>query len=268
MTAGTPIIDTGAFPSNGCTPASGYSACITDDQLRTELRRVLSSHSLPSDLAHFYPMFFPPGVETKDRDEQPRPATSAVPPGVRIGHEPDRVRGHAVQHLERLQSGQAPNALVAADGADRLLQPRAQRGDHRSARTPPRGLTRRATNKATCAPSTGRRWDRPPVRSEGHRVQPGDQRRQVLHPGRVQQPRVRQARGRQGLRAQRGASPESRRRGIEPELVRLWRYTVARRQARNPRPGVWIGRDHGGQRRHPRRRCPRTASRPPRFRWA
>ena len=28
--AGTPIVDTDAFPSNGCTPASGYTACITD----------------------------------------------------------------------------------------------------------------------------------------------------------------------------------------------------------------------------------------------
>ena len=64
--AGTPIVDTDAFPGNGCTPAHGYPVCITDSQLRTELTRVTSSHRLTTDLAHFYPVFFPPGVETKD----------------------------------------------------------------------------------------------------------------------------------------------------------------------------------------------------------
>jgi hypothetical protein len=64
--AGTPIVDTDAFPSNGCTPAKGYPVCITDAQLRTELTKVTSSHRLATDLAHFYPVFFPPGVETKD----------------------------------------------------------------------------------------------------------------------------------------------------------------------------------------------------------
>ena len=37
--AGTPIADTDAFPSNGCTPAKGYPVCITDSQLRTDPRR-------------------------------------------------------------------------------------------------------------------------------------------------------------------------------------------------------------------------------------
>jgi hypothetical protein len=66
--AGTPIVDSGGFPSNGCTPASGYTECITDDQLRTELRRLTGRRGLTTDLAHFYPVFFPPGVETQDRD--------------------------------------------------------------------------------------------------------------------------------------------------------------------------------------------------------
>lgn len=64
--AGTPIADTDAFPSNGCTPARGYPVCSTDSQLRTDLKKVTSSHRLATDLAHFYPVFFPPGVETKD----------------------------------------------------------------------------------------------------------------------------------------------------------------------------------------------------------
>jgi hypothetical protein len=66
--AGAPLVDTGALPSSGCAPASGYTACITDAQLRTELKAVTASHKLPTDLAHFYAMFFPPGVETRDLD--------------------------------------------------------------------------------------------------------------------------------------------------------------------------------------------------------
>jgi hypothetical protein len=66
--AGTPLVATDPLPSNGCTPASGYPACITDDQLRTELSAITSSQRLPTDLAHFYPVFLAPGVETRDRD--------------------------------------------------------------------------------------------------------------------------------------------------------------------------------------------------------
>ena len=36
FTGGTPIVDTAAFPANGCKPAPGYSACISDTQLRAE----------------------------------------------------------------------------------------------------------------------------------------------------------------------------------------------------------------------------------------
>jgi hypothetical protein len=66
--AGTPIVDTDAYPSNGCTPASGYTACLTDHQLRAELNRITSSKGLATDLAHFYPVFYPEGLDTKDRD--------------------------------------------------------------------------------------------------------------------------------------------------------------------------------------------------------
>ena len=60
------IVDSGAFPSNGCTPASGYSVCITDQQLQAELQRLTNRRGLTTDLDHFYPVFFPPGVETDD----------------------------------------------------------------------------------------------------------------------------------------------------------------------------------------------------------
>jgi hypothetical protein len=66
--AGTPITDTNDLPSDGCPVDSGYSACITDAQLVTELEQITKSQNLPTDLSHFYPLFLPPGLETMDLD--------------------------------------------------------------------------------------------------------------------------------------------------------------------------------------------------------
>ncbi len=67
ITSGAPIIDTNPLPKNGCVAntANGYTSCISDAQLRTELTKVLTARGLPSDLAHFYPVFFPPNTETE-----------------------------------------------------------------------------------------------------------------------------------------------------------------------------------------------------------
>jgi Phosphate-induced protein 1 conserved region len=68
IAAGTPLVDTDDFPSNGCRPAPGYFACITDAQIRAELKAITASQKLPATLAYFYPVFLPPGVETEDVD--------------------------------------------------------------------------------------------------------------------------------------------------------------------------------------------------------
>ena len=116
--AGTPIVDTQAFPSNGCSPADGYTACVTDAQLRTELTRIAGSRGLPTDLAHFYPVFFPPKVETQDKDG----TTSA---GDFCGYHRSFGSG-ANQTIygdepfppsSGCSKGQAPNGSVAADAA-------------------------------------------------------------------------------------------------------------------------------------------------------
>ncbi len=65
---GATVIDTDAFPPSGCTPGPGYTECISDAQLRAELGRITTNLRLPTDLAHFYGVFFPPGVETVDVD--------------------------------------------------------------------------------------------------------------------------------------------------------------------------------------------------------
>jgi hypothetical protein len=114
--AGTPIVDGDPFPPNGCMPASGYTACITDDQLRTELAKVVSAHGLPTDLAHYYPVFFPPKVETKDRDG----TTSA---GDFCGYHrsfgsgtDQTVYADLPYNTSSCNAGQAPNGDVSADG--------------------------------------------------------------------------------------------------------------------------------------------------------
>jgi PKD repeat protein len=69
--AGTPDTATDAI-TDGCTPDSGavysdntgYTKCVTDAQIQTELRKVLSTHGLPSDLAHSYMVLLPKGVES------------------------------------------------------------------------------------------------------------------------------------------------------------------------------------------------------------
>jgi hypothetical protein len=65
IAAGTPIVDTDRMPRAICKPSSRwYSSCIDDDQLADELYAVLAARHLPDGLAHFYPVFFPPRVQT------------------------------------------------------------------------------------------------------------------------------------------------------------------------------------------------------------
>ena len=75
MAAGSPIVDTAAFPSSrlsaSCQPdagavyrdGAGYSACLTDDQIASEIARLTSAAGLPQDRAHLYAMITPRGVE-------------------------------------------------------------------------------------------------------------------------------------------------------------------------------------------------------------
>jgi hypothetical protein len=120
--AGAAVIDTDGFPTNGCTPAAGYTACLTDDQLRSELQRVTKSRKLPVDLAHFYPLFLPPGVETADSAD----GTNSVD-GYCAYHQSvgtgDRQILYANQPYQgdRCSGGQAPNGDVAADSTISLL---------------------------------------------------------------------------------------------------------------------------------------------------
>jgi len=126
ITAGTPIVDTSPLPASGCTPnmANGYTSCITDLQLRAELTKVTTANSLPTDLAHFYPVFSPPNTETQgvggasggNSDADYCGYHSAFGSGtseIVYGNEPYETSG--------CDGGESPNGLLIADGAIGVL---------------------------------------------------------------------------------------------------------------------------------------------------
>jgi phosphodiesterase/alkaline phosphatase D-like protein len=57
---GGALIDTHAYPKNGCSAAT---ICLTDAQIRAELKRYIAEMGLPHDLAHEYFVLTPPKVE-------------------------------------------------------------------------------------------------------------------------------------------------------------------------------------------------------------
>jgi hypothetical protein len=58
---GGALIDTTPYPASGCAAAP---ICLTDEQLRTEIRQYAQAHGLPIDLSHEYFLLTPPGVES------------------------------------------------------------------------------------------------------------------------------------------------------------------------------------------------------------
>ena len=57
---GGALLDTHAYPSNGCFVAA---ICLTDEQLQAELKRFLKEQKLPTDITHEYFLLTPPTVE-------------------------------------------------------------------------------------------------------------------------------------------------------------------------------------------------------------
>ncbi|CAN5551073.1 hypothetical protein BH10ACT2_BH10ACT2_13520 [soil metagenome] len=121
LTAGATINDTNAYPESGCEPADGFTDCITDAQLRDELTALAESEGLITDLANFYPVFFPPTVETMDLDGSNsidgycgyHRAFGEGDAEVVYGNEPFEPEGCGQPH--------APNGDFEADGAISVL---------------------------------------------------------------------------------------------------------------------------------------------------
>ena len=118
ITAGSPIADPSVFPGNGCTPESDAARiCITDQQLRNELARIIEANRLPTGLSHFYPVFLPPGVETMDRDKTTS-ASSFCGYHRLFGEASDQVvYGNEPFEASNCDGGQSPNGSLALDGA-------------------------------------------------------------------------------------------------------------------------------------------------------
>ena len=71
VTAGTPIVDTGAYPpvAASCRITDPtLKNCVTDGQLQSELTRLKGTNGLTFDLSHIYPIFLAPDVETYQAD--------------------------------------------------------------------------------------------------------------------------------------------------------------------------------------------------------
>ncbi len=119
--AGSPVVDTDPFPSNGCKPIGGNTVCLTDQQLRNELTTLSQKSHLTTDPDHFYPVFLPTGVETQDRD-----GTNSV--SAYCGYH--RSFGSNSSFIDYADipyetadcpSGQSPNGNMTADGAVNTL---------------------------------------------------------------------------------------------------------------------------------------------------
>ena len=59
---------TDKFPADGCNADAGFTNCLSDAQLQTEISNVITANSLTgaTDLAHQFVLFLPPGVESCD----------------------------------------------------------------------------------------------------------------------------------------------------------------------------------------------------------
>lgn len=118
FTAGTPIVDTAPFPASGCPLASSdYTACITDAQIRTELTRVATEQGLTTDLANFYPLFLPPGIETADADGSNSDSSFCGYHSEFGSGTSEIVYGNEPFKIDGCDSGQSPNGNPAADAS-------------------------------------------------------------------------------------------------------------------------------------------------------
>jgi hypothetical protein len=120
ITAGTPVVDTDPLPPDGCQAdegGPGYTACIQRSQVLAELKKVVAARHLPRGRAYFYPVFFPPRVQTGDGQESKSGSqycayhdfTGSGATQIVLGNEPYPDNG--------CTSGQSPNGNPAADTA-------------------------------------------------------------------------------------------------------------------------------------------------------
>jgi hypothetical protein len=78
--AGSELDDADAFPTtSGCPPDTGYSICLSNQQVGNELQTYLAAASLPANYANEYVLFLPPGVESYSGGSYHSSTTGTVP---------------------------------------------------------------------------------------------------------------------------------------------------------------------------------------------
>ena len=235
LNLGAAITDTDPYPaSGGCTAdtgkvypdGSGYSACVTDAQIQPSSPRSSPAHGLPTGLSHLYVVFLAKGVEScittaneagggdctvsaastvsnsfcsyhsafgqvanpTVYDDIPYAVSDSPTSGFTCSSDAGSLAGGG------LVGNQSPNGNLAADTSISLAS-----HEMSEAFTDPEehGLVRRRRR-----PERDRRRLRLHLRRfvdlpwpGGRRIQRDDQRRPLLHPGGVQQQRLRREQG-------------------------------------------------------------------------
>ena len=121
MQARPAVIDTDAFPRNGCNPARGFTVCITDAQLRAELSRFTRSRKLAADLDYVYPVFFPQEVETAYQDGSNSVENFCAYHDAFESGNRTIVYASEPSAIPNCGGGQAPNANLTADTVISIL---------------------------------------------------------------------------------------------------------------------------------------------------
>lgn len=118
LTDAAPVYDPTAFPGAACAPDDDISSvCLTDDELRTELARLVATGQVATGMDRFTPVFLPPGVEAQDRDGTTSASTFC---GYhRMFGEGERAVVYSNEPFEAVNcdAGQAPNGSLALDGS-------------------------------------------------------------------------------------------------------------------------------------------------------
>lgn len=115
--AGPPINATDAFPSTStpCDVHPPYSACVNQDQIRTELATVLASGNLPADLNHVYLLLFPEGVQTFETNARSQEVYCGIHSAFDLPGGGGTVLYADEPYITSCSAGQAPNGDAAAD---------------------------------------------------------------------------------------------------------------------------------------------------------
>jgi hypothetical protein len=129
--------DTNAFPAQGgtagCTADPGFTACVTDAALQSELRTLLNTApAWPIDDSHLYAVFFPSGVETcfgPGAASNTNPcSTNSYPPNNYCSYHSSSSSPYLIYSNQPFpdltqcsNGGQSPNGDPEADAAVNLL---------------------------------------------------------------------------------------------------------------------------------------------------